>query len=292
MKVALYTNKISEEQVPYIKQLLEALKTNNIGVLLCRFFHEATSPFIVYEKDIEIVDDDKISEQCIDIFLCIGGDGTLLNSIQHIKDNNIPVMGINTGRLGFLANTAKENINESIRLIKEGKYTLDKRQLLKLETDNHLFGDLNFALNELTIHKNVSSSMITIHTYVDNVYLNSYWADGLIISTPTGSTAYSLSCGGPIVLADTETFIITPIAPHNLNVRPVVISNKKKITLKVDGRSHNYLVSLDSRSTPIEPDAVLTISLADFTVNLVRLEGQGFYNTIRNKLLWGLDKRN
>ena len=227
-----------------------------------------------------------------DFLISIGGDGTYLNTIALVRDSGIPIVGINTGTLGFLSNIPKDEIEFAIDEIIKGNYTLDKRTLLKLETDENLFGDLNYALNELTIHKQDSSSMITTQVYLNEVFLNSYWSDGLIIATPTGSTAYSLSCGGPIITPGSGNFIITPVAPHNLNVRPVVIPDDNTITVKVEGRNERFLISLDSRSETIDQSVKLKIRKQDFHVNLLRLNNQNFPSTLRNKLMWGLDKRN
>jgi NAD+ kinase len=228
----------------------------------------------------------------VDFMLSIGGDGTFLATLDFIRDSGIPVLGINTGHLGFLANIAQTEINNTIDAILNKQFSIEKRALISVSASNHLFGDLNYGLNELTIFKKDSTSMITIHTYINGDYLNSYFADGLIIATPTGSTAYSLSCGGPLVMPGSQNFVITPIAPHNLNVRPLVISDGNVLTLKVEARSGHYRATLDSRSEVIDSSIELTIKKADFQLNIIKLENQNFFNTIRNKLLWGLDKRN
>ena len=290
MKVALYSNRFNQAWFPFLENLIEILLKKEFKVVLCKkLFDEVKSQTF---SSLTFIEEERLSDLNPDILITIGGDGTLLSSIQYIINSRIPIMGINTGRLGSLASVSKEEIDSALELLKQQKFVYDKRTLLQIETPKGLFGNVDFALNELTIHKNEVASMITIHAYIDNQYLNSYWADGLIISTPTGSTAYSLSCGGPIVLADTDTFIVTPIAPHNLNVRPMVISDRKKITLKIEGRSHKYLVSLDSHSNYIDADTELTISKSPFTISLIKLEGYTFFDTIRNKLLWGIDRRN
>lgn len=227
-----------------------------------------------------------------DMMICLGGDGSILDSLAIIRDSNVPVLGINTGRLGFLSSISTEEVEEPLTNIINGKCFYDRRSLIKLGSSNDLFGDINFALNEVTLHKKDSSSMMIIHTYVDGDYLNSYWADGLIISTPTGSTGYNLSCSGPIIMPGSDVFIITPIAPHNLNVRPLIIPEDRTITLKMEGRDDEFLVALDSRSMPVSSDVELTISSADFYFNIVRPTGHSFFSTIRNKLSWGLDTRN
>ena len=290
MKVALYSNRFNQSWLPFLVNLVEVLLDKKFEIVVCsKLFEEARVEKI---SSLNVVLEEDLVNYNPDALLSIGGDGTLLSSIQYVIGTKIPIMGINTGRLGFLASVSKEEIENSIELLKQQKFVYDKRTLLQIESPKELFGKVDFALNELTIHKNEIASMITIHAYIDGQYLNSYWADGLIISTPTGSTAYSLSCGGPIVLADTDTFIVTPIAPHNLNVRPMVISDRKKITLKIEGRSHKCLVSLDSHSNYIDADTELTISKSPHTINLIKLEGNTFFDTIRNKLLWGIDRRN
>ena len=222
----------------------------------------------------------------------IGGDGTLLETAALVRDSEIPVMGINTGRLGFLSSISADEIETAVDAVLKGKYSLDKKTLLQLDVKGKLFGDFKFALNEIAVQKTDSSSMITIHASVNGNFLNSYWADGLIVATPTGSTAYSLSCGGPIVMPDSDNFVITPVAPHNLNVRPVIISSNDIIELEVEGRNPNFLVSLDSRSENIQSFGKLKIKKANFVISLVKLENHDFLSTLRNKLMWGADKRN
>jgi NAD+ kinase len=227
-----------------------------------------------------------------DILISVGGDGTILDTITAIGDSEIPIVGFNTGRLGFLANNAKEEAKQIVEMLLRGDYELEQRSLLSLKTDDKLFGNNNFALNELTVHKKDSSSMMTIHTYINDEYLNSYWADGLIIATPTGSTAYSLSCGGPILIPQSKNFVINPIAPHNLSARPIIVPDDVEIKLRIEGREDEFLATLDSRTRTISNDTDLKIVKSKFYINLVKFEGQNFYNTIRNKLLWGIDKRN
>lgn len=224
--------------------------------------------------------------------ISVGGDGTLLDATTFVRHTGIPILGINTGRLGFLSGVSIDEIDQAIDALLEGEFELDNRAVLKVDTRTGLFGDVNFALNELTVHKMDSASMITIHAYMDGVYLNSYWADGLIIATPTGSTAYSLSCGGPIVAPGSKNFVITPIAPHNLNVRPIVVPDDKALTLRMEGRTKHYLLALDSRSISADESIELRVSRSEFDIRLVRLKGQNFLSTLRSKLNWGLDKRN
>jgi NAD+ kinase len=227
-----------------------------------------------------------------DMVLSLGGDGTFLKSAVYVKDSNIPVLGINMGRLGFLANVSKDLIAQAFEKIRNQKYHFEYRSLLEVKTSNNLFGKDNYALNELTIHKKDSASMISIEVDVNNKHLNTYWADGLIISTPTGSTAYSLSCGGPIITPETPVLVITPIAPHNLNVRPVIIGDDVTIKVRVNDRNNSHLLTLDSRSEVIDNSYELTITKAPFNIRTIQFSDQYFFDTIRDKLLWGLDRRN
>jgi len=227
-----------------------------------------------------------------DFMLCLGGDGAILDTLCLVKDSGVPVLGINTGRLGFLSSISTEEVETPLKAVLKGEYSLDSRSILKLESSSNLFTNANYALNEVTVQKKDSSSMMIIHAYVDDEYLNSYWADGLIISTPTGSTGYNLSCSGPIIMPGSNVFVITPIAPHNLNVRPLIIPNDKKIKLKLEGRGDEFLVALDSRSTPIDSTEELIIQKGEFPMNIVRPQNHSFLSTLRNKLTWGLDSRN
>lgn len=292
MRIAIYGINFDPSFDEYIKDML--LQIHSYGWELC--IYEEFEGFLKSRFDLGIENRSFNKQNFKDLnasfFLSIGGDGSFLDSAKIVGNSGVPVLGINTGRLGFLASTHKEDIKDSLAFLKEGKYRIIKRSLLCLVEPSGLFGDTNFALNELTVHKKDSASMITIHTYINDLYLNSYWADGLIISTPTGSTAYSLSCGGPILVPGAQDHIITPIAPHNLNVRPVVVPDDRVIRLKVEGREGNYLVSLDSKSVAIEPTFELVIKKADFFINCVVVDDENFLNTMRNKMLWGLDKRN
>ena len=292
MKVAIYARSTNDNVSEHIQALFHKLNEYKTEI----YVYEPYYQFIKQKLNITglIKTFSKHSELAgvVDCMLSLGGDGTFLETLTYVRNSNISVLGINTGRLGFLANVAKTEINAAIEALLQKKFTIEKRALLCVQEPSNLFGEVNYGLNELTIMKKDSSAMITIHAYINGEYLNSYFADGLIIATPTGSTAYSLSCGGPLVMPGSENFVITPIAPHNLNVRPLVISDNNVITLKVEGRSPNYLVSLDSKSEVIDSSIEIMLKKADFSLNLIKLENQHFFNTIRNKLLWGLDKRN
>lgn len=228
----------------------------------------------------------------IDLVVSVGGDGTFIKTVGFIRDSGVPILGINTGRLGFLANIRREDIQESMELIQQGRYVYEQRSLLSVETKNEIFGEDNFALNEVTVHKKDTASMITVNTTLGGEYLNSYWADGLIVATPTGSTAYSLSCGGPIITPGSHVHILTPIAAHNLNVRPMVVPDNLEIKLTVEGREKSYLVSLDSKTKNIAAGEEIIVRKAKFMLNVIKFEDNSFLTTIREKMLWGIDQRN
>ena len=228
----------------------------------------------------------------LDFFISIGGDGTLLESITYIGKNETPILGVNTGRLGFLATISREETEKALDHLHKGNFAVDERIMLKLVSDPKLFAGLDFALNDFTIMKKDTSSMITVHVSVDGELLNSYWADGVIVSTPTGSTGYSLSCGGPLVFPESENFVITPVSPHNLTARPIVVSDKSELTFKIEGRSKKFLVSLDSRFETVDETVKLKIKKERFKAHLIQLPGQHYFKTLRQKLNWGLDIRN
>jgi NAD+ kinase len=231
-------------------------------------------------------------DSSIDCLISLGGDGTMLDTVTLVRDTGIPVLGINYGRLGFLANIGKEEIDTAIEALVERKYVLDKRTLLHMDANLPLFGDVPYALNEFTLHKSDTSPMIKIHTYLNGEFLNTYWADGLIVSTPTGSTGYSLSCNGPVVFPDSASFVITPVSPHNLNIRPIVVPDNTVISFEVEGRTDNFLCSLDSRRELVPKEVQIAVRKEGFGINLIRLNENNFLQTLRNKLSWGLDKRN
>jgi NAD+ kinase len=291
MRIAIYGRSFADSFNEPVQQLFDQLAASTSRIFIFE-------PFATFLKSrIKLPAYDRFTNANdlkgnVDYLLSVGGDGSMLDTVTLIGDTGIPVLGINTGRLGFLSHTPATEIPAAIKALKTGNIKLEERALLELKTDNKLFGDKNRALNEVTIYKKDSTSMLTVHTYVDGKYLNSYWADGLIIATPTGSTAYSLSCGGPIVTPESRTFVITPIAPHNLNVRPLVLNDDSVIKLKVEGRSKQFLISLDSRSEPFDSDQELILKRANYDMKLVQLPDSDFFMKIRNKLTWGIDKRN
>ncbi len=292
MKVAVYGKQFQKDVAPFILELFQELEKAQMEILVYEPFYDFLSKQINLNLFLNTFNSYSELKNDIDLFVSVGGDGTILDATTLIRDTEIPIIGVNTGRLGFLADIAKDEIQKTIKQLVNKRYTIDRRTLLKLETEEPIFGELNFALNEVTISRKDTTSMITITTYINDQYLNSYWADGLIISTPTGSTGYSLSCGGPIVMPGSNNFIITPIAPHNLNVRPLVISDEYEVKVKVEGRANQFLVALDSRIQTIDAGVELTIKKEDFKINMIETETQDFASTLRNKLLWGLDKRN
>lgn len=236
--------------------------------------------------------EDSFTKGQFDALISIGGDGTILESTRKVARSGIPILGVNTGRLGFLASTPFEGIKDAFDKLLKGEFQVDKRTLIKAETDENHFESENYALNELSVHKSATSSMVIVHAFLDGQFLNTYWADGLIISTPTGSTGYSLSAGGPIVAPSTSNFIITPIAPHNLNVRPLVISHDRKITLRIGDTDPNFMMSLDSQSKIVSSEVEIRVSKADFEVGLIRFGVNDYFDTLRGKLMWGRDSRN
>lgn len=289
---AIYGRTGSQAIIPYVTSLVDVLRASGISVLMYQPLLSFLKQNGTALKNMDTFSTHDELEGKANFLLSLGGDGTLLDTITLVRNHGIPIVGINTGRLGFLASISKDNIGGCVDDLLQGRYDLDRRSLIRLETPIPLFGQVNYALNEITIHKKDSSSMIIIHTYLNGEYLNSYWADGLIISTPTGSTGYSLSCGGPIIVPQSENFVITPIAPHNLNVRPIVVSDKYVISLEVEGRNPYFLASLDSRSVTIDASVQLAARKEDFSIDIVRLHSENFLNTLRNKLMWGLDVRN
>ena len=292
MKIALFGRTISSEFFPGLKLLFEILHLHHVEVVVyepfCNYLKKEVcidpSTKMTFSSHHEMVD--------IDFFISVGGDGTFLQAVSLVRDSAIPMLGINSGRLGFLADVARGELESSLEKLFTGQYTLQQRSLIKLESEMELFPDFPFALNEFTVHKQDTSQMITVHVEVGNHYLNSYWADGLIVATPTGSTAYSLSVGGPIITPEAANFVIAPIAPHNLAVRPVVLPDSEVVKLHVEGRGSRFMASLDSRSIAFESEAEIFLSRAPFSINVLQFENISFYETLRNKLSWGLDRRN
>jgi len=291
MKITIHGRNFKDETKPYIQELFDELTSRGIEIQISEPFELflqksgiRKQPSALYSSRAQIFE--------ADFFFSIGGDGTLLETVTHIGSRQIPILGINTGRLGFLATTAPEKVIPAIDNLLSGQYSYDDRTLVHLDADRDLFEGLPFGLNEFTITRRDTSSMIKVHTYIDGEYLNSYWADGLIVSTPTGSTGYSLSCGGPVVLPHSSNLIITPVSPHNLNVRPLVVSDSSVISFEIEGRSRYYLVSLDSRSRAVDSTVQLAVRKENFKARLIKMNDENFLYTLRNKMNWGYDVRN
>ena len=290
--IAIYGKSISENNLKFLENLIDALN-KELGPEF--FFHDSLKVYtsLVNKLNISFFGDQDLVKNKIDLLISFGGDGTLLDTVTMIKDSNIPVLGINAGRLGFLANITQEDIILAVKALKNRDYKLDKRSLVQVKNKSLCsIESSNFALNEINIHKKSSSSMLKIDAFLDNEFLNSYWADGLIVSTPTGSTAYSLSCGGPIITPGSNNFVITPVSPHNLNLRPMVVGDNVVIRLRAESRESHFLLNMDSRSMSLKNNEEIFISKADFSIKLIELPDHNFLKTIRNKLFWGKDSRN
>jgi NAD+ kinase len=290
-RIGIHGKDFQNKSSRFIEKLLDFLKKNQAEIWVSsKFLKQFKSSRIADFKLKTFEEGDNLHS--LDFFLSIGGDGTLLESVTYIGKTEIPILGINTGRLGFLATISRDDVEESLGALFKGNYTIDSRSVLKLISAPKLFGNLNFALNDFTIMKKDTSSMITVHVHVDGELLNSYWSDGIIVSTPTGSTGYSLSCGGPLVHPKSESFVITAVSPHNLGTRPIVLADDSEITFHIEGRSKKHLISLDSRFETVDESVKLKIKKEKFRVKLIQLSSQNYFNTLRQKLNWGLDIRN
>lgn len=294
MKIAIFGQFYQNTTAESIRTLYDFLENKGLEVFVEEEYFSLLKSKKVLSKKYYNFKTYTSLDSTFDLLISIGGDGTILRAITYIKDSGIPIVGINTGRLGFLATIQDDEIEAALTSIFNNDYKISERSLLQIETNpiNEDLKELNFALNEIAVSRKNTTSMITVQTQLDNEYLTSYWADGLIISTPTGSTGYSLSCGGPVITPGSSNIVLTPIAPHNLNARPLVIPDNTKVTLKVSGRENNYLVSLDSRIATLEKNTIIIIKKADFKIRMIELKNESFLRTIRKKLLWGEDKRN
>jgi NAD+ kinase len=292
MRIAIYGRPFSNTALPYVQQIFDFFALYSIEPFVYDKFSQFIAGKVNFPKKLQIFRNSEELKGHVDVLFILGGDGTLLDTVSLVRDSQIPVMGINLGRLGFLASINKDDIKSAFESLLNQEFTLDSRDLISVESERSLFGSENFALNDITIHRRDNSAMMIIHAYLNGEFLNSYWADGLIVATPTGSTAYSLSCGGPIIFPQSENFVITPISPHNLNVRPVVVSDSNVLSFEVEGRSSKYLLSCDSRTEVIDSSLKFHVRKASFSINLVRLNNESYLSTLRNKLLWGIDTRN
>jgi NAD+ kinase len=292
MIIAIFGRSISPVFYDSLKRLFTILHLHRVDVTVYRPFLEYMRSEIDFDPA-EVTDFSNHNDlRNVDFFFSIGGDGAFLEAVSLVRDSGIPMVGINSGRLGFLADVAQQELESALESLFAGKYHLQPRSLIRLENDLGLFSDFPYALNEFTVHKQDIAQMITVHVEVGKDYLNSYWADGLIVSTPTGSTAYSLSVGGPIIAPTAANFIIAPIAPHNLAIRPVVIPDSEEIKIKVEGRGSRFMVTLDSRSDAFGSDVEMRLSKAGFSINVLHFDNMSFFSTLRNKLMWGIDRRN
>jgi NAD+ kinase len=292
MRVAIYSRGLDFEQENPLLVLLEELARHDISILIFhQLLQQFTLPQHLHEKMVVFKTSDDLDEQ-IDCLISLGGDGTLLDTVTFVKDKNIPILGINFGRLGFLASISKEELASAVDSLINHTYLVDKRTLIHLDSNEKLFGETPFALNEFAIHKRDISPMVKIHTYLNGEFLNTYWADGLIVSTPTGSTGYNMSCNGPIMFPESASFVITPVAPHNLNVRSIIVPDTNVVSFEVESRGDQFICALDARREIVNKTIQLAVRREKFAINLVRLNENSFLSTLRTKLTWGLDKRN
>lgn len=294
MKVAIYGKYYLNSTEPIINDIFVFFNNNGVEMIIESAFLKILHEKKIIQKEYKTFTSHKELDSSFDMLISIGGDGTILRAATLVRNSGVPILGINAGRLGFLATVQKENIAEFMQFIIDKKYTISKRTLLSLSCTptNEAVEEIDFAMNEISVSRKDTTSMITIETYLNNEFLNSYWADGLIIATPTGTTGYSMSCGGPILTPDVKGFVITPIAPHNLNARPLVVPDETEIRLKVSGREEHYLVSLDSRITSVKNETILVIKKTPFQINMVEIPEETFLKTLRTKLFWGEDRRN
>lgn len=292
MKIAIYSRGVDKEQFNDVQHLFDLLIQAGVQPVFSQDFFNQFYCSVKLNNNYSTFSSYHDLDKDIDCMISLGGDGTLLDTVSFIRDSGIPVLGVNYGRLGFLANIGKEEIQTAVDSLVERKYVLDNRTLIHLDANIPLFGETPYALNEFTVHKKDQSPMIKIHAYLNGEFLNTYWADGLIVSTPTGSTGYSLSCAGPVVFPDSNSFVITPIAPHNLNIRPIVVPDNNIVSFELEGRSEDFVCTLDSRREIVTKEVQLAIKKENFSLNLIRMNENNFLQTLRTKLSWGLDKRN
>jgi NAD+ kinase len=292
MKVAIYSRVIDDDQYDKVQQLLDELARENIHPVIYQPFHEMIKSSVRFSDRTTLFSDSSDLTDAFDFLISLGGDGTLLDTVTLVRDKNIPVLGINFGRLGFLASIGSKELHIAVQSLVKRTILIDKRSLIHLDASKPLFGDVPYGLNEFAIHKTDTSPMIKIHTYLNGEFLNTYWADGVIVATPTGSTGYSLSCNGPVVFPESSSFVITPVAPHNLNVRPIIVPDDNIISFEIEGRTDHFICALDSRKELVDKKVQLAVRNESFTLSLVRLNENNFLQTLRNKLSWGLDTRN
>lgn len=292
MLIALYNRNFEKKNIDFFRQTFSLFEKYQLKLAFYKSFYEQIAAYIPFPKTPLLFESSDDLPAQTSFFLSFGGDGTMLDAVCFVRNKQIPIMGINLGRLGFLAIIPKGEIESAVQSLTSGSYQIDERSLIHLDANIPLFGDTNFALNEFTLHRKDSSSMIKVHTFLNGAFLNTYWCDGLIVSTPTGSTGYSLSCNGPLVFPQSASFVITPVAPHNLNIRPLIIPDSSVVSFEVEGRSDHYLCTLDSRMESITSGIQLAVRKENFSIYLARPNDHNFLNTIRQKLYWGVDSRN
>ncbi len=292
MKIALFSQEFNEDVKYIYDKIINNKFSENFSFYMLE--DENINEFDFFNRSSLTYSSAKDLKDKVDLLISIGGDGTFLRSIEYVKNNNIPILGINTGRLGFLASTKKENIEKSIEKIFNNKFKIEERSLIKVSLvgDEQLKSEFPFALNEISVVRKDTTSMVNINTSLNGIHLNSYWSDGLIVSTPTGSTGYSLSCGGPVISPSSKSLVLTPISPHNLNARPLVISDSTKISVSVSGREEYHLLSIDSKVYTLKNETKIMVEKSDFNIKVANLNNYNFYKTLKEKLLWGKDKRN
>ncbi|HEX4875330.1 MAG TPA: NAD kinase [Chitinophagaceae bacterium] len=292
MKAAIYSRVFDDEQKKDVQLFFDELSNQKINPVIFSDFYEQVKDKIHLPADTATFSSPEELTDDIEFIISLGGDGTLLDTVTMVKDKQVAIMGINFGRLGFLASIGRDEVKVAVKAIANRTYVVDNRTLIHVDASIPMFGNVPFALNEFSIHKRDVASMIKIHTYLNGEFLNTYWADGLLVSTPTGSTGYSLSCNGPVVFPDSGSFLITPVAPHNLNVRPIVVPDTNVISFEIESRSDQIICALDARREIVSKNVQLAVRKESFNVHLVRLSENNFLQTLRNKLTWGLDKRN
>ncbi|MBK7098403.1 MAG: NAD kinase [Sphingobacteriales bacterium] len=292
MKLDVYSRGVDANQYGSIKTIFEELEYYEIDYVIFQPFFEEIKDLLNLNPQTPVFNSYEDLDKDVEFIIGLGGDGTLLDTVTLIREKPISIMGINFGRLGFLSSIGQDNLKYAIKALVSRTYVSEARTLIHLDADLPLFGDVPFGLNEFAIHKRDIASMLKIHTYINGEFLNTYWADGLIVSTPTGSTGYSLSCGGPIVFPDSQNFIITPVAPHHLNMRSLVVNDNSIISFEIESRTDDIICALDSRKEIVSKNISLAVRKEKFNINLLRLSETNFLHTIQTKLIWGLDRRN
>jgi NAD+ kinase len=292
MVVSVYNRTFEPDNIEIIKSVFDQMTHYGLEMVLFQPFYDAIKNYYTFKSTIRTFSSRQDIPIETEAMISLGGDGTLLDVVTFVGGSRIPILGVNLGRLGFLAAISINGIEVAIQCLINNSFSIEKRSLLRLDSSAALFGDTPFALNEFTLHRKDASSMIKVHTYLNGEFLNTYWADGLIVATPTGSTGYSLSCGGPVVFPQTSNFVITPVAPHNLNTRPIIVPDNHIISFEIEGRADHFLCTLDSRTETITSDIQLAVRKEDFDIALIRPNDHNFLATLRQKLYWGLDRRN